>query len=1835
MYRYFAVFGLFTAGLFAVMTDWLASAVSAADSPLAKAEKLVQEGLHKDALDVIKPWILDPNTKIPAESDSTKQTDLGTGLNIAVQSLQQLNRVDELDTLLESFGNVHKNNWRAMQKLAARYQSIPHFGCMIDGQFLRGNHRNGKWVDCFERDRVQTLKILAEALPLVQKEADGKQPKTDTGQFFLFFARSLKDGRNHAAAWSLQTLTDLTKLPDYDENGRYYGRFGGRGQSGTGAPTDKEGNPVYYYVPESFDTAKNDGERWRWALDQAAKGGSDGAALREFADFCYEQFGVQTLNDSGFYRNTAGRQDTEKTANILTLETLADDETVAKLAGGIKRFKLPDEFNFIKLYQKMAESGFHDSWQSDSKEYNFKGYALQRLAEIAKDRRQYPKAAAYYKKLIEAAQTPEGVIENQLQQITGNWGRFEQNGSSVNGLKVNLRYIFRNGKKVNFTIQEIDVEKLIADAKEYIKSKPEQFDWRYAAIDQIAQRLFYGREKEKAAVQEKYLGQVFGKWHRFLKPAENHFDSATLISYEVQKSGAYLIRAEMEDGNADTAAVWLTDTAIVKKQLDNAVLYYVADAETGKPVPNAKVNFFGYRMEYKSRPVPNNRSRQDNVLTWTIQEHTQQTDKNGLVILNNPDIKNLHLNWLVTAATEGEKPQNGVIQPKNLTLHSMGTDGVCREEIITLPEKPKARFAHLGFDSIWFQPRYDERYNEVKTFVLTDRPVYRPKDKVEIKAWIGTAKYDQPDTSGWANQTVFYTIYSPKNGEKMKEQTEVKLDAYGGFTATLELPKDAALGQYSIHITNRSETAGTVRKIAETMNREISGYGSFRVEEYKKPEYEVTIDAPKEPVKLGDKITAAVKAKYYFGSPVSEATVKYMVKREKADAGWYPLCRWDWLFGNGYGWFAYDCDWLPDWRNWGCRRPVPPWFPHYSGPPEIVAEAETKIKPDGTVDVVIDTAVAQAAFPNDDQRYTITAEVIDNSRRTIVGSGTVLVSKAPFKIYAWVDRGYYVPGQKIETNFQTRRLDGKPVSGSGNVKVFRLQYPAAKDSAENAANHNAQNSTILPAETEVHSAETVFAEDGTASLPLTAAEPGQYKISCTLNGQEGGYVFNVFPKSETDKNVPAKESGNAANEKSGGFKFNTLELIPDKAEFAPEETVKLRVNSDRPDATVLLFVKPANGVAAGKPEVLRLAGKSVEAEIPVTLRDMPNFFVEAVTVTGGETVTETKEIVVPPQQRVLNVDVKPSSGTYKPGEKAKAELTVTGLDGKPVAGQLAVSVYDKSVEYISGGSNISDIKEFFWKWRRNHYPQTMSNLRRSLQTFTDAGKIPMQILGRFGGADYITGDGRFEVSTFSNGRVAAGQEMQGTGMRGESAAAMDAAAPAESAPAAAPMAPPPMMMQKAENALADKKAVSTAGQEFEDSGQSAPLIEPSVRRNFADTALWLGTLETDKNGKAQIELAMPESLTTWKINVWTMAAGTRVGYGSTEVITRKDLMIRMQTPRFLIEKDKCVFSANVHNYLKTEKTVTVSGNWAVRPQTADSSQKPQPESALETKSVNIAPNGETRIDWTVEPKSAGEMTVTMKALTDEESDAVEKTLPVYVHGMLKTDSFSAYIPPDKNLAEVKAERKTDTRLPEGTIPYSPLPQGFRPADGHKMAPGFHPGQADPNAPRIGSGEMSAVPLAAAPVLNEQKTSAIINVNVPAERKPEQTKLTVTVSPALAASMIDALPFLADYPYGCTEQTLNRFLPAVIVRKVIGEGWEPGRKEKPDWAIARSRNPVFDKKQIDEMVQDGIERLKTMQCSDGGWGWFGGCHHGSAHLTALVIHGLQIAGQSGVVLPEDV
>ena len=104
------------------------------------------------------------------------------------------------------------------------------------------------------------------------------------------------------------------------------------------------------------------------------------------------------------------------------------------------------------------------------------------------------------------------------------------------------------------------------------------------------------------------------------------------------------------------------------------------------------------------------------------------------------------------------------------------------------------------------------------------------------------------DKSEFANQTFNVEIHNPK-GEKIFAKA-FTADAYGGIEGEFDLPADATLGVYQLFVVNY-------------------GGGSFRVEEYKKPEFEVTVDAPNEPVMLGEKIKATIRAKYYFGSPVT------------------------------------------------------------------------------------------------------------------------------------------------------------------------------------------------------------------------------------------------------------------------------------------------------------------------------------------------------------------------------------------------------------------------------------------------------------------------------------------------------------------------------------------------------------------------------------------------------------------------------------------------------------------------------------------------------------------------------------------------------------------------------------------------------------------------------------------------------------------------------------------------------------------------------------------------------------------------------------------------------
>ncbi|MEQ8785629.1 MAG: MG2 domain-containing protein [Pirellulaceae bacterium] len=1608
-----------------------------------QAQKDFQAGNFRDAYDSFRKLCLDPANDGPAVTDDFDK---------AVQCLNRLGRIKEFDALAEATIDAHQKNWRLLAAAAQQYHSpnLVHYGYMISGEYERGPHRGGgKMVNSEERDRTRALQLMQQAAPLTRTDDN----KADVGKFYLQLADLLHFSRGRSEAWRLQVLTDLTMLPDYEDG---YTSFRATG----GAPVDADGNPVFYAVAKTWDDAKSDGERWRWTLEQASEydAGQLNTVRMRRAEFAQQQFGVQTMQQGmfrPFFGLPSSRDDDDvDESGTYQLHTLTENETIAKLATGIKRFELPDDYNFIKLYQTIA---------AEPKTGNGEN-ALNALAQLFENRRQYPRAAEYWQQSIESyGPGSQAWKTKRRQQILGNWGRFENVTSQPAGAGASVEMRFRNGKKVAFVAHPIKVDQLLDDVKAYLKSDPARVDWQRMNIDNLGHRLVTENET-------KYLGEQTASWDLELEPRKNHFDRRITINTPLQKAGAYLLSAKMEGGNTFKTILWVTDTAIVHKTLAGKQLYFIADAVDGRPVAGANLEFFGWRQ---------NRVAGNRYVVETT-NFAEKSDDNGQVIPDGRDLKD-GFQWLVIARA-GE-----------------------------------SRFAHLGFQGVSNRTLYDAQYNQVKVFSITDRPVYRPDQSVSFKLWVRHAQYDQDDNSQFAGQTFPVEIYNPMN-EKVYDQT-LQADEYGGLVGVMEVPSDAKLGTYRI-VLRGSENG-----------RNFAGGGNFRVEEYKKPEFEVTVDAPDEPIMLGEKITAKINARYYFGAPVEKATVKYKITREDHSQEWFPIMAWDWCYGPGYWWFAPDAPWYPGWDRWaGCRMPAPWWIYRGHNPPEVVAEQEVEIGDDGTVEVTIDTAVAKELHGDTDHKYTITAEVRDESRRTIVGTGKVLVARKPFQVFTWTHRGYYRVGEVIEADFLAQRLDEKPVEGEGVLTLLKITY----------------NEKLEPVETPVSRWDLNTNDEGRAEIQIDASASGQYRLSYEVTDAaehtvEGGYLFTII-----------------GDDFDGSqFRFNSVELIPDKKDYQPGETVKLQVNTDRAGSTVLLFVRPTNGVYL-PPKMLKIDGKSTVVDIDVVKRDMPNFFVEAITISDSQVYRAVREIVVPPEKRVLNVEVLPSQETYKPGEKATVKVHLTDFTGENFKGSTVVTIYDKALEYISGGSNVADIKEFFWKWRRRHNPNEQTSLARWFGNMVPKGMLPMSDIGVFGGtvAD--------ELAAMESDRLAMNGRGEGGGF-------------GEGVPTSA--APQRMMLAKgmaqdgaalaADGEMADRKA-DWGGEQLARADGNAPapdLVEPTVRTNFADTALWVGELTTDKTGMAEVKLTMPENLTTWKVKAWGMGHGTKVGAGDAEVITRKDLILRLQAPRFFVQKDEVVLSANVHNYLKGDKEVTVSLEL--------------PGKVLEpmdelTRTVKVPADGETRVDWRVKVVQEGQAVVRMKALTDEESDAMEMKFPAYVHGMLKTESWA------------------------GTV---------RPAE----------------------------------------AAATVSIEVPGERRVDETVLEIRYSPSLATAMVDALPYLADYPYGCTEQTLNRFLPSVITQKVLLEmnldlaaikekRTNLNAQEIGDAAERAAqwkrfdRNPVFDQAELDKIVKANVNKLTDMQNSDGGWGWFSGIHERSwPHTTAVVVHGLQIAKANDVAL----
>lgn len=300
-----------------------------------------------------------------------------------------------------------------------------------------------------------------------------------------------------------------------------------------------------------------------------------------------------------------------------------------------------------------------------------------------------------------------------------------------------------------------------------------------------------------------------------------------------------------------------------------------------------------------------------------------------------------------------------------------------------------------------------------------------------------------------------------------------------------------------------------------------------------------------------------------------------------------------------------------------------------------------------------------------------------------------------------------------------------------------------------------------------------------------------------------------------------------------------------------------------------------------------------------------------------------------------------------------------------------------------------------------------------------------------------------------------------------------------------------------------------------------------IRRDFRDTAFWEPEVRTDSNGRASVEVKLPDNLTAWRATAVAITADTRLAKTTAEVKARKNLMARLSAPSILRKGDSVWVAVNVTSGVDEAQEAEVILKVAGAELKGAAQQ-----------TVSLKPNDNQTLRWQLECNS----------------DASNAILSATAKSGLGTDGM------------------------EITVPVLPITRDW----------------SNGGTEQVGSGD-----------------DHLIEYTVPAGFIPRQASVTVT--PSLAGTLLSDLESLIQYPYGCVEQTLSRFVPAIQARHAL--------QGSPYWS------PALDAR-VDEVTAAGLARLEEMQLPTGTFGWFGNGET-DPMMTGLVLEGLFATNQAGV------
>jgi hypothetical protein len=514
--------------------------------------------------------------------------------------------------------------------------------------------------------------------------------------------------------------------------------------------------------------------------------------------------------------------------------------------------------------------------------------------------------------------------------------------------------------------------------------------------------------------------------------------------------------------------------------------------------------------------------------------------------------------------------------------------------------------------------------------IFSDRNLYKPGETAQMTA-VGWFLVNGALRRGLAPS---YTVVLEKpNGDKT-ELGRRSLDAFGEFSMPVALPKDAALGYYTLRA-----SAGNGEQIE----------GTFRVAEFKPPNFKVDLALDHDVAQRGGAITATATNAYLFGAPLNGASTHFTVTR--SPASFTPKGHEQFSFGRQWFWPEQQPDAATDVLD-------------------TTATVDANGKSTASVSVANDLPYAMT--------YEVDAETTDASNISVADSKTFTALPSDTLIGVKTD-DVGTAGSPLTVNVIATDPSGKPRVGTAiHVELQRADYTNATQIVEGA-----EQPVQSVSYTTVASADATSAENAVA-VTVTPPKPGEYRIRANVAGAKDD-------ASETDAEVFA---GGAGGTQWFFRDPNQLTVKLDKTSYKPGETATALVQSPFPNAELHLAVV-RHGVLWETTQQTSSAAPTVR--FTVTPEMLPNAAVEAFLVRRGPPPSKAPAdsgnalarvgftpFSVALDAKYVTATVRAANAKLAPGAQQTVRLHLADRAHRPVRGQATVMVVNEAVLRLTG-----------------------------------------------------------------------------------------------------------------------------------------------------------------------------------------------------------------------------------------------------------------------------------------------------------------------------------------------------------------------------------------------------------------------------------------------------------------------------------------------------------------------------------------------------------------------